>query len=215
MSEWRRLGWVASKSGSKKALIDAYTPDDATVLPVIRAEPSRLSLRSQQPTTPAHRAELLRKLPRRLKKALETRYAAKLGVRVAGPGDDAVSSSAPSSDSSSSSMASTASASKDSTTTSLSGSPPELVVVSPEAFWHRVASTEPSPDLRRALDTEIRLIIRSPAIGQSLKGLLTAGLRKSARYAAAKMRKWWYARGVDVREKKKEKKGQDAGEKEE
>lgn len=76
-------------------------------------------------------------------------------------------------------------------------------IISPEDFWQRVATSIPAPNLRRAIDAEIRLIIRSPAIGQSLKGLLTAGLRKSVRYAAAKVRKWWYARGVDVKEKKK------------
>lgn len=38
---------------------------------------------------------------------------------------------------------------------------------------------------------ELRAIIKGPATTQSLKGLLTAGLRKSVRYAAAKVGKWW------------------------
>jgi translocator assembly and maintenance protein 41 len=37
---------------------------------------------------------------------------------------------------------------------------------------------------------ELRQIIGRPALTQSVKGLLTAGLIKSVRYSAAKVRKW-------------------------
>jgi hypothetical protein len=37
-------------------------------------------------------------------------------------------------------------------------------------------------------------IMARPALNQSLKGLLTAGLRKSVVYAGRKMGKWWNAK---------------------
>jgi translocator assembly and maintenance protein 41 len=43
---------------------------------------------------------------------------------------------------------------------------------------------------RHADETELRLIIRRPALTQSVKGLVTAGVTKSFHYSLAKFRKW-------------------------
>jgi hypothetical protein len=42
-----------------------------------------------------------------------------------------------------------------------------------------------------ALTLETNNIVRWPAVTQSLKGLVSAGPLKSARYSAAKVGKWW------------------------
>ncbi len=42
--------------------------------------------------------------------------------------------------------------------------------------------------------TEIRRIIRYPAIAQTAKGFVTAGFRKSVVYASQKVKKWWKSR---------------------
>lgn len=76
-------------------------------------------------------------------------------------------------------------------------------------FWKKAVA---EPDLRKVIDqgmyitgtfciavlrnmrpclTELKAIISGPATTQSFKGLLTAGLRKSVIYAAAKVGKWW------------------------
>ncbi|KAG6335967.1 hypothetical protein ID866_3120 [Astraeus odoratus] len=56
------------------------------------------------------------------------------------------------------------------------------------AYWLRVASDEQMPTI---LHEEMCKIVRYPATVQSLKGVVSAGVAKSARYTAAKVGKWW------------------------
>ncbi|KAJ7505310.1 mitochondrial matrix Mmp37-domain-containing protein [Mycena galericulata] len=60
------------------------------------------------------------------------------------------------------------------------------------AYWIRLAGDERLP---AALGEELRRIVRYPATVQSLKGITSAGLGKSVRYGAAKIRKWWSGGG--------------------
>ncbi|KAI6101862.1 mitochondrial matrix Mmp37-domain-containing protein [Pisolithus sp. B1] len=56
------------------------------------------------------------------------------------------------------------------------------------AYWIRVAGDESMPDI---LQQEMCKIVRYPATVQTLKGVVSAGVSKSTRYAAAKVGKWW------------------------
>ncbi|KIJ61099.1 hypothetical protein HYDPIDRAFT_177171 [Hydnomerulius pinastri MD-312] len=56
------------------------------------------------------------------------------------------------------------------------------------AYWLRVAGDEQLPSI---LNAEMSKIVRYPATVQSLKGVVSAGLVKSARYTAAKVGKYW------------------------
>jgi translocator assembly and maintenance protein 41 len=56
------------------------------------------------------------------------------------------------------------------------------------AYWLRVAGDTALPSILRS---EMSDIVRYPATVQSLKGVVSAGLMKSARYTAAKVRKYW------------------------
>ncbi|KAI6012995.1 Mmp37-domain-containing protein [Pisolithus marmoratus] len=56
------------------------------------------------------------------------------------------------------------------------------------AYWIRVAGDESMPAI---LQQEMSKIVRYPATVQTLKGVVSAGIYKSTRYAAAKMGKWW------------------------
>lgn len=84
------------------------------------------------------------------------------------------------------------------------------VPLDPE-FWAKVASQErirevvlngqssvcpkvASASARAESETEVRGIIRRPALTQSIKGLFTAGFTKSFWYSLAKFRKWLKAR---------------------
>ncbi|KAJ9114983.1 hypothetical protein QFC22_005311 [Naganishia vaughanmartiniae] len=99
------------------------------------------------------RAQLLKKLPRNLKKGLERIFAERFETKIVRPG----------------------------------ASPDEKGLAEKE-FWRKAVA---EPDLRKVLDQELQRIIKGPATSQSFKGLLTAGLRKSILYAAAKVGKWW------------------------
>ncbi|KIO23244.1 hypothetical protein M407DRAFT_110956 [Tulasnella calospora MUT 4182] len=59
------------------------------------------------------------------------------------------------------------------------------------AFWLKVASDD---ELPTAIDSSLRDIVRGPATVQSLKGIVTAGAFKSARYSLTKVGKWWKGR---------------------
>ncbi|OZJ05103.1 hypothetical protein BZG36_01358 [Bifiguratus adelaidae] len=50
------------------------------------------------------------------------------------------------------------------------------------------------PDLGQWIDDSCRDIIGGPALTQSIKGVLTAGVVKSTKYAGEKLSKWWSAR---------------------
>jgi translocator assembly and maintenance protein 41 len=54
-------------------------------------------------------------------------------------------------------------------------------------FWRRVAA---QPGFVEVVNNEVRHIIKRPALTQSVKGLVTAGFRKSVVYSLAKFRKW-------------------------
>ena len=54
--------------------------------------------------------------------------------------------------------------------------------------WHRVASL-PAADRHRVLSTALSRIVRRSSSQQTVKGLATAGVRKSVQYALAKVRK--------------------------
>ncbi|KAG8931139.1 Mitochondrial translocator assembly and maintenance protein 41 [Tulasnella sp. 418] len=56
------------------------------------------------------------------------------------------------------------------------------------AFWSKVAEDE---SVGNVVQSEMRDIVRGPAFVQSLKGIYTAGVTKSARYSLAKVGKWW------------------------
>jgi len=56
------------------------------------------------------------------------------------------------------------------------------------AFWAKLAGDE---KLQAVISSELAGIVRTPAAIQSVKGLVSAGLGKSARYTAAKVNKWW------------------------
>ncbi|KAI5989891.1 mitochondrial matrix Mmp37-domain-containing protein [Pisolithus albus] len=56
------------------------------------------------------------------------------------------------------------------------------------AYWIRVAGDESMPEI---LQQEMGKIVRYPATVQTLKGVVSAGLSKSTRYATAKVGKWW------------------------
>jgi len=56
------------------------------------------------------------------------------------------------------------------------------------AYWVRLAGDDRLPDV---LSEEMSRIVRYPATVQSLKGIASAGLGKSFRYASAKIGKWW------------------------
>lgn len=58
-------------------------------------------------------------------------------------------------------------------------------------FWLKVASDE---DLPSVIDSSLQGIVRGPATAQSLKGIVTAGVFKSARYSVTKVGKWWKGR---------------------
>jgi translocator assembly and maintenance protein 41 len=74
------------------------------------------------------------------------------------------------------------------------------------AYWIQLASHDKLGDvltqgkepllmvtnhLRSTRITEMNDIVRYPATVQSVKGVVSAGLGKSVRYSAAKVRKWW------------------------
>lgn len=127
----------------------------------------------RQPITPEHRSELLRKLPKKLREALEESFRGRFGAATT----DASSSEVPLDPLSESSL-----------------------------FWLRVARETPAKELSADLDQSISRIIRGPATIQSLKGLLTAGVRKSVIYAGEKVRKWWAGRKEKAKALTKEKK---------
>ncbi|KAJ7366884.1 mitochondrial matrix Mmp37-domain-containing protein [Mycena albidolilacea] len=56
------------------------------------------------------------------------------------------------------------------------------------AYWIRLAGDDKLP---ATLGGELSRIVRYPATVQSLKGIVSAGVGKSARYGAAKIGKWW------------------------
>ncbi|KAL4075142.1 mitochondrial matrix Mmp37-domain-containing protein [Scleroderma yunnanense] len=56
------------------------------------------------------------------------------------------------------------------------------------AYWLRIAGDETLPTV---LHEEMSKIVRYPATVQSLKGIVSAGVVKSARYTTAKVGKWW------------------------
>ncbi|KAH0832326.1 Mmp37-domain-containing protein [Lanmaoa asiatica] len=60
--------------------------------------------------------------------------------------------------------------------------------VDESAYWLRVAGDTGLPSI---LCSEMRDIVRYPATVQSLKGVVSAGMIKSVRYTAAKVRKYW------------------------
>jgi len=79
-------------------------------------------------------------------------------------------------------------------------------------FWRRVAGSEGWREslgngecerVQKCADssTEVRNIIRGPALSQSFKGLVTAGFVKSVIYSTAKIRKWWAGRQKKVEKK--------------
>ncbi|GLB38326.1 putative mitochondrial matrix Mmp37 [Lyophyllum shimeji] len=55
-------------------------------------------------------------------------------------------------------------------------------------YWLRLAGDEKLPQV---LTEEMSKIVRYPATVQSIKGIASAGLGKSLKYSAAKVRKWW------------------------
>lgn len=79
------------------------------------------------------------------------------------------------------------------------------------AFWLKVASDDELPTVidsckgspitiglsqstEHRLFTALQDIVRGPATVQSLKGIVTAGVFKSARYSLTKVGKWWKGR---------------------
>ncbi|KAF7298938.1 Kinesin-like protein [Mycena indigotica] len=56
------------------------------------------------------------------------------------------------------------------------------------AYWIRLAGDDKLPAI---LGQELKGIVRSPSTVQTLKGIVSAGVGKSARYGLAKMSKWW------------------------
>ncbi|KAI8072545.1 mitochondrial matrix Mmp37 [Gongronella butleri] len=55
------------------------------------------------------------------------------------------------------------------------------------ATYQQIAA---SPDLPLYMDQSLRAVIGRPALTQSIKGIFTAGIGKSSRYASAKLGKW-------------------------
>ena len=55
------------------------------------------------------------------------------------------------------------------------------------------ASREPRPRVQKALSAALAQAVGGPALRQAVKGLFTAGITTSAKYAAAKLRKQWVA----------------------
>ncbi|KAK7048374.1 kinesin-like protein [Favolaschia claudopus] len=60
------------------------------------------------------------------------------------------------------------------------------------AYWIRLAGDDQLPV---TMGQVLRGIVRYPATVQSLKGIISAGAGKSARYSAAKIGKWWKGSG--------------------
>ncbi|CCM00647.1 uncharacterized protein FIBRA_02684 [Fibroporia radiculosa] len=60
--------------------------------------------------------------------------------------------------------------------------------VDESVYWTRLAGDEGLPGV---LDHEIRRLVRYSSAVQSAKGVVSAGLAKSARYSAEKVGKWW------------------------
>ncbi|KAL7420032.1 Mitochondrial translocator assembly and maintenance protein 41 [Cryptotrichosporon argae] len=117
----------------------------------------------EQPASPQHRAGLLAALPSTLRTAVERAYRARLPEP-------------------------TVSAPAARTPTSPPGRARGDADAAPgDAFWHAVAR---DPECTAVVLTQLRHIVRRPALTQSLKGLFTAGLAKSVYYSAAKFRKW-------------------------
>ncbi|KII86798.1 hypothetical protein PLICRDRAFT_43460 [Plicaturopsis crispa FD-325 SS-3] len=56
------------------------------------------------------------------------------------------------------------------------------------AYWAGMASDERLPEI---LQEEMSRIVRGPATVQTLKGVVSAGVGKSARYTLEKVGKWW------------------------
>ncbi|KZP33588.1 Mmp37-domain-containing protein [Athelia psychrophila] len=56
------------------------------------------------------------------------------------------------------------------------------------AYWVKLAEDKKLPEV---LQTEISNIVRGPATIQTAKGVVSAGVVKSVRYAARKVGKWW------------------------
>ncbi|KAF7365203.1 Kinesin-like protein [Mycena venus] len=76
------------------------------------------------------------------------------------------------------------------------------------AYWIRLAGDDKLPatlgagkfaslsaKINLTLPAELRRIVRYPATVQSFKGIISAGVGKSARYGAAKIGKWWNGTG--------------------
>ncbi|KAF8123073.1 Mmp37-domain-containing protein [Mycena galopus ATCC 62051] len=61
------------------------------------------------------------------------------------------------------------------------------------AYWIRLAGDDKFR--RRLVQAKLRRIVRYPATVQTLKGIVSAGVGKSARYSAAKIGKWWSGSG--------------------
>jgi len=58
----------------------------------------------------------------------------------------------------------------------------------PSAFWTKVAG---DAELSKHIAEDLRSIVRWPATVQTAKGLVSAGLGKSIKYAVRKVGKWW------------------------
>ncbi|KAF8588558.1 Mmp37-domain-containing protein [Ramaria rubella] len=63
------------------------------------------------------------------------------------------------------------------------------------SYWRAVAGHE---RLSEVLTEEMKNIVRYPAIVQTVKGLVSAGLGKSLRYGSGKIAKWWKGRSGDA-----------------
>ncbi|KAF9779671.1 Mmp37-domain-containing protein [Thelephora terrestris] len=59
-------------------------------------------------------------------------------------------------------------------------------------YWARLSAR---PDLATLVQDEIKHIVRYPSAVQTVKGIVSAGVGKSSRYAADKITKWWRASG--------------------
>jgi mitochondrial translocator assembly and maintenance protein 41 len=66
------------------------------------------------------------------------------------------------------------------------------------AYWARLAGEERFPEV---LNREMSAIVRRPATIQTLKGIVSAGVGKSFKYSAAKVRKWWKGSGAGSAQK--------------
>ncbi|OCH91200.1 Mmp37-domain-containing protein [Obba rivulosa] len=63
-----------------------------------------------------------------------------------------------------------------------------------DAFWMKIAVDRELPNI---IEQETARIVRGPSAVQTLKGLVSAGPVKSARYSAQKVCKWWKAPSAD------------------